>query len=172
METESSKLRAQREALHTFLTLQEQKKQREEPLAPDRKKAEDDVRQQADANRRKVDEERRNLDKLSVESTKSADGIKLAVNKSWEEVKTKLWGAGLTHLLSDPRTFKVGSDGLGDPAQALRQCRKTTTDAEEAVERILSELREFNQRRLAIVFLLVVLVLVLVVVIIVATKPG
>ena len=49
METDNSTLQVQREALRSFLTIQERKKQLEAPVGPDRRKAEDAVRQQADA---------------------------------------------------------------------------------------------------------------------------
>ena len=165
METDNFTLRAQREALHSFLKLQERKKQMEAPLTPDRKMAEDAVRQQADASRHKVDEDRRSLEKLHAESTKAADEMKEAVNKRWHEVKSALRVENLSHLLSYPASFKVASDEIGDPAEAMRRCKTTAIEAKEAVQRALIELREHNERRLYIIFgpvCVVVLILLLV----------
>jgi hypothetical protein len=170
METDNSILQAQREALRSFITVQERKTQIEGPVVPDRKKAEDAVRQQADASRRKVDEDRRGLDKLQAASTSTANAMMQSVNQSWNEVTSALRAAALSRLLSDPASFRVNSDGLGDPAQAMRPCQASAAEAQKAVERALIELRAHHARRSFIIFGMVIVVLVLFVV--VAVKLG
>lgn len=166
METDNSTLRAQREALRAFLAAQERRKDMEAPVGPDRKKAEETVRQQADAGRRKVDEDRRGLDKLQTELTATADGMMQSVNQSWSEVKSALSDADLTRLLSDPASFRLEPDNSGNHAQGLRRCQTNATEAQEAVQRALIALREHNDRRRLVVFVGIAVCVIVVVLVI------
>ena len=112
-----------------------------------------------------MDEDRRGLDKVHADSTETANGMMQAVNQSWNEVKSALRAADLTRLLSDPASFRVSSDGLGHPAQAMRRCQATAAEAQEAVQRALIELREHKKRRLLIILGMAIAILILVAVV-------
>lgn len=169
METDNSTLRDQRQALRSFLTAQERKTQLEAPLGPDRKKAEDAVRQQADASRRKVDEDRRSLDKVRAEATETANGMMQSVNDRWNEVTSALRVADLASVISDPASFRVRSDDLGDPTQTLRRCRTIATEAQEAVHQALLELQKHKDKRL---LMILGMAAVLILIAVVAVKFG
>jgi hypothetical protein len=169
METDNSTLRDQRQALRSFLTAQERKTQLEAPLGPDRKKAEDAVRQQADASRRKVDEDRRSLDKVRAEATETANGMMQSVNDRWNEVTSALRVADLASVISDPASFRVRSDDLGDPTPTQRRCRTIATEAQEAVHQALLELQKHKDKRL---LMILGMAAVLILIAVVAVKFG
>jgi hypothetical protein len=163
MDADNSTLKAQRDALRSFLAVQERAKQLEVPLAPERKKTEETLRQQADASRRKVANDQLGLDQLRAESAETANGMMQSVNQSRNEVTSALRAASLNGLISDPPSFRASSDGLGDPAQALRRCQATAKEAQEAVQQALIELQEQKERRLTIILVVATAVLFLVV---------
>ncbi len=165
---DTSTLQRQRDALRSFLAIQQDKVQMEAPVGPDRSKAEGTAKQQAESGRRTVSEDRQGLERLQAESRKTTNELLNSITLCWNKATSMLVldSAGLKHLVPNPESFKPKPGTVGDPAQALRNCHTAAVEARDIVESAIAEYKEFKERRLiaiaGVAFAVVVIVAVLV----------